>query len=94
MSSTSDDIADSSCILEQHQHCQNGVYSLCIIGNNCVAVGDGMGMVLFYDITKSGNDSLMYGLHASRSGGVRGITSLCNKIITAAEDGKALVYSY
>jgi WD40 repeat protein len=86
--------ADSQCIVDQYQHCRNGIYSLCVIGNNCVAVGDGVGMVLVYDVTKSGNEALKYGLSASSNGGVRGITCLDGKIVTAAEDGKVLIYSY
>jgi WD40 repeat protein len=93
-SSGETETADSQCVVDQYQHCRNGVYSLCVIGNNCVAIGDGIGMVLVYDITQSGNEALKYGLSASSNGGVRGITCLDGKIVTAAEDGKVLVYSY
>jgi WD40 repeat protein len=99
-SSISDDSGDADttsgahCIVDRYQHCHNGIYSLCVVGNNCVAVGDGVGMVLVYDITKTGNEGLKYGLHASSNGGVRGVTCLDGKIVTAAEDGKVLIYSY
>lgn len=94
MTSSSGETANSQCIVDHYQHCRNGVYSLCVIGNNCVVVGDGVGMVLIYDVTQNGSEALKYGLSASSSGGVRGITCLDGKIVTAAEDGKVLVYSY
>lgn len=84
----------AQCLVSRYQYSRNGLYSLCVVGSSCVMAGDGVGMVLVYDITKSDQEALQYGLSASSSGGVRGMACLEGKLVTAAEDGKVLIYSY
>lgn len=95
---------------QKWNHCRNGVYSLCMIGDRCIVAGDGKGMLLVYDIlagevveeafSSSTYDSmdrvqpLKYGLGASSSGAVRCVVNVDNKIVACGEDGKVLVYEY
>lgn len=85
-------------ILAQYEHHRNGVYSLCIVGDDVVFSGDGVGTLLCHHLidgeVDDGRACLKYGLGASASGAVRGIHCVGNKIVTAGEDGKALVFDY
>lgn len=82
-------------------HHRNGVYSMCVVGDDTVFTGDGMGTLLchnLYDLMVNGNvnsrSALRYGLGACQNGAVRGINCLGGKIVTTNEDGKALVFDY
>lgn len=46
-------------------HAKNCVYSMCVVGDSCVFVGDGVGKVLCYDLINGG---LKYGLGGSEQG--------------------------
>ena len=81
-------------VVESYEHHNNGIYSLCGIGNRCVVSGDGVGMLLVYDIFESGNNALKYGLGASGAGAVRAVTYLDGKIVSACEDGNVVIHSY
>ena len=93
-------------VVERWEHHRTGIYSICPIGNDCVLSGDGSGMMHCYSINSSpasdshGEDSkvgygnLRYGLGCSGEGAIRAIGCIGNKIITANEDGKALVLIY
>lgn len=74
--------------------CRTGVYSLIAAPDErCVFVGDGAGILSCFDV-KVGR--LCYGIGASETGAVRCIVpvSSTSQIVTAGEDGKALVFSY
>ena len=75
---------------------RNCVYSLCAIGDSCVFVGDGVGMMFCYDVLSgSERSALKYGIQASSSGAVRCIVPVGNGSVAAAgEDGKILIFSY
>ena len=89
-------------VVERWEHHRTGIYSLYPIGNDCVLSGDGSGMMHCYSINSSpAGDSqdkkygnLRYGLGCSGEGAIRAIGCIGNKIITANEDGKALVLTY
>jgi len=82
-------------IIEKWEHAKNCIYSLCVVGDRSIFIGDGAGMLLCYDVLSSNNNSLKYGLGASEIGGVRTINCSNNgKIITGSEDGKALCFSF
>ena len=97
---------ETNSIIKKYQHSKNGIYSICVIGENCIVSGDGVGTVLVYDINGgNGNDDnnngynddyngLKYGLNACSNGGIRGITCLDGKLVSIGEDGKVLIYSY
>lgn len=71
-----------------HQNC---VYTMLAVGESCVFSGDGMGMMLCYDVLGGG---LKYGLGASQNSAVKGIFCVKDSIVTAGEDGKVLVFDY
>lgn len=79
-------------------HHRNGVYSLCVVGDQCVMSGDGMGTLLCHHLLASELDyprnCLKYGIGASEQGAVRSINCLNGKVVTAGEDGKVMIYSY
>jgi WD40 repeat protein len=80
-------------IIERWENAKNCIYSLCVVGDNCIFVGDGAGMLLCYDVLSS--NALKFGLGSSEMGGVRTINCTANgKIITGNEDGKSIVYSF
>ena len=56
-------------------------------------VGDGRGMLLSYDLVSG---KLKYGLGASATGPVKSVVAVTSarKVITAGEDGKAMIFSY
>jgi WD40 repeat protein len=70
-----------------------GIHSIAAPSADTVAIGDGRGMLLVYDIKRM---RLAYGLAACSSGPVKAISVFAdrNKIATAGEDGNVLVYSY
>lgn len=86
-------------VVERWEHHRTGIYSLYPIGDDCVLSGDGSGMMHCYSINSIPGDSgkygdLRYGLGCSAEGAVRAIGRIGNRIITANEDGKALVLTY
>lgn len=86
--------AGSFSVVESFEHHNNGIYSLCTIGNRCVVSGDGVGMLLVYDIFESGNNALKYGLGASGAGAVRAVTCVEGKLVSACEDGNVVIHNY
>jgi hypothetical protein len=72
-------------------HHDNCIYSMCAIGDGCIFTGDGMGMMLCYDIIRG---ELKYGLGACQNGAVRSIHCIDGKIVCGGEDGRAMVYAY
>lgn len=70
-----------------------GIYSLCVVGDRCILVGDGSGMLLVYDLLDN-SGGLKYGIGASSSGAVKTINCANGKIVTSGEDGKVLAFSY
>jgi hypothetical protein len=84
----------SFSVVESYEHHNNGIYSLCTVGSRGVISGDGVGMILVYDIFESGNAALKYGLGASGQGAVRAVTCLDGKIVSACEDGNVVVHKY
>jgi WD40 repeat protein len=79
-------------------HHRNGVYSLCVVGDECILSGDGMGTLLCHHLLASELDyprnCLKYGIGASQQGAVRAIHCLGGKVVTAGEDGKVMVFDY
>ena len=79
-------------------HHRNGVYSICIAGDQCVLSGDGLGTLLCHSLLGSELDDprscLKYGIGASEQGAVRAIHCLNGKVVTAGEDGKVMVFDY
>lgn len=90
--------SDAPPVLAQYNHHRNGIYSLCIVGDDVVLSGDGMGTLLCHHLVEGDVDDsracLKYGLGASAAGAVRAINCLSNKVVTAGEDGKVLVFDY
>lgn len=84
----------SYSVVESYEHHNNGIYSLCTVGDRCVISGDGVGMLLVYDIFEAGNSALKYGLGASGNGAVRAVTCVDGKIVSACEDGNVVIHSY
>lgn len=85
-------------LLAQYDHHRNGIYSLCVVGDDVVLSGDGVGTLLCHHLIEGdvddGRACLKYGLGASATGAVRSIHCLGNKVVTAGEDGKAMVFDY
>ena len=91
-------------------HHQNGIYSLCVVGDECILSGDGVGTLMCHHLLSGeaqsmaggggrgggGGDaeSLRYGIGASEMGGIRSINCVNGKVVTAGEDGKVLVFDY
>jgi hypothetical protein len=79
-------------------HHRNGVYSLCVVGDECILSGDGMGTLLCHHLLASELDyprnCLKYGIGASQQSAVRAIHCLGGKVVTAGEDGKVMVFDY
>lgn len=78
---------------------RNGVYSLSVMGNDCILAGDGVGSLLCYGVQSGANlrdprQCLKYLVGASERGAVRAICCLENKVVTVGEDGKVLVFQY
>ena len=73
--------------------CVGGIYSMTTACDTSLLVGDGRGMLLCYDLISG---RLAYGMGASEAGPLKSIMSIrtLRKVITAGEDGNALVYSY
>eukprot|EP01041_Mallomonas_annulata_P001875 gene1875-3635_t len=72
-------------------HHKNCVYILSTVGDRCVFSGDGMGMMLCYDVSEG---AVKYGLGASENSAVKAICCMDNKVVTAGEDGKVLIFNY
>jgi hypothetical protein len=79
-------------------HHRNGIYALCLVGDQCVLSGDGMGTLLSHHLLASSLDTpracLKYGVGASQNSAVRAINCLNGKVVTAGEDGKVLIFDY
>lgn len=92
------DIRQSFRSVSRWDHHRNGVYSLSVVGDQCVLTGDGMGTLLCHHLLCSELDyprnCLKYGLGASEVGAVRSINCLNGKVVTTGEDGKVMIYSY
>jgi len=84
----------SFSVVESYEHHNNGIYSLCAVGSRGVISGDGVGMLLVYDIYESGNGALKYGLGTSGSGAVRAVTVMDGKVVSACEDGNVVIHSF
>lgn len=95
------------CVLDARQsftpvaywdHHRNGIYSMCIVGDDVVLSGDGVGNLLCHHLLSESldepRDCLKYGLGASSAGAVRSINCLNGKVVTAGEDGKVIVFDY
>jgi hypothetical protein len=80
------------------EHHRNGVYSLCVAGDECILSGDGMGTLLCHNLLASEfeypRNCLKYGIGASEQGAVRSIQCLNGKVVTAGEDGKVMIFDY
>jgi hypothetical protein len=94
---------DGRCpLIQSWEGHNNGIYSLCVIGDDVVLSGDGVGMLHCHHLipnaeeleARGSDNGLVYGLGASSQGAVRSIHCLSGKIVTAGEDGKALVFDY
>ena len=74
-------------------HSKFGVHSLSFPDSQTLLVGDGAGFLYSYEVSSF---TLRYGLGASQSGSVAVIESLptCNRVVTGAQDGKALAFRY
>jgi WD40 repeat protein len=83
-------------------HHRNGIYSLCVVGDNVVFSGDGVGTVLCHhlfspdpmDFAQDQRQCLKFGLGASEKGAVRSMQVIQNKLVTCGEDGKVLVFDF
>ena len=87
----------------KHGPCQNGVYSMCAVGNSCVFVGDGAGNCLCYDLVNAKNSETStthyapgcsYAFGASLKGAVRSINCVNGKVVCCCEDGNVLIVDY
>ncbi len=47
----------SDQIVTRWEHQQNGVYSMCLVGNECLLSGDGMGNLVAHEVLASGDSS-------------------------------------
>lgn len=85
-------------VLTHYDHHRNGIYSLCVVGDDVVLSGDGVGTLLCHHLIEDDIDNhraaLKYGLGASAAGAVRAIHCIGDKVVAAGEDGKAMVYEY
>lgn len=79
-------------------HHRNGVYSICVVGDNAIFTGDGMGTLLCHELLESEfqypRNCLKFGLGASEKGAIRSIQCIQNKIITCGEDGNVLIFDF
>eukprot|EP01038_Epipyxis_sp_PR26KG_P007642 gene7642-10402_t len=85
-------------IVNKWSHHQNGVYSLCTIGDEVLFSGDGVGNLFCYNLLsaelESADRCLQYGIKSSERGAVRSINCLNGKIVTTNEDGNVLIFDY
>lgn len=87
--------------IEYLNHHRNGIYSICIVGDDAIFTGDGVGTLMCHNIQnllRGGplvpRQCLRYGLGATEQGAIRGINCVNGKIVTTGEDGKVLVFDY
>ena len=87
--------------IEYLNHHRNGIYSICIVGDDAILTGDGVGTLMCHNIQNLLRGSplvprqcLRYGLGATEQGAIRGINCLNGKVVTTGEDGKVLVFDY
>ncbi len=87
------DARQSYRIVETYNHARNGCYAVSSVGESCVVVSDGAGMIYCYDII---SNELKYGIGASERGAVRIISNPHNSnlLVTGNEDGKCLIFEY
>eukprot|EP00598_Pedospumella_elongata_P003017 CAMPEP_0184985178 /NCGR_PEP_ID=MMETSP1098-20130426/13979_1 /TAXON_ID=89044 /ORGANISM="Spumella elongata, Strain CCAP 955/1" /LENGTH=458 /DNA_ID=CAMNT_0027509255 /DNA_START=1 /DNA_END=1373 /DNA_ORIENTATION=- len=92
------DLRQGAKPVSRWDHHRNGVYSLCLVGDQCVFSGDGMGTLLCHHLLESELDyprsCLKYGIGASEVGAVRAINCLNGKVVAAGEDGNVMIYDY
>lgn len=92
------DVRNSFQPISRWSHQRNGVYSLCIVGEESVFSGDGAGTLLCHSLLTHELDDpracLKYGIGASEQGAVRSISCINGKLVTAGEDGKVMVFDY
>jgi WD40 repeat protein len=96
------DIRNSFQPVVSWDHHRNGIYSLCVVGDNTVFSGDGVGTVLChhlfssdpYELQNDSRQGLAFGLGASEKGAVRSMQVIGNKLITCGEDGKVLIFDF
>lgn len=93
------DVRNSFQPVSRWNHQRNGVYSLCIVGEESVFSGDGAGTLLCHsllthELDDPGRACLKYGIGASEQGAVRSISCINGKLVTAGEDGKVMVFDY
>jgi len=92
------DVRNSFQPISRWSHHRNGVYSLCIVGEESVFSGDGAGTLLCHSLLTHELDDpracLKYGIGASEQGAVRSISCINGKLVTAGEDGKVMVFDY
>jgi WD40 repeat protein len=59
-------------IMERYEHAKNSIYSICSVGDGCIFIGDGTGMMYCYDMVGCLDDpGLKYAIGASERGAVR-----------------------
>ena len=87
------DARQSYRIVETYNHARNGCYAVTSVGESCVIISDGSGMIYCYDIV---SNELKYGIGASEKGAVRIINNPHNSnlLVTGNEDGKCLIFEY
>jgi hypothetical protein len=92
------DMRRGAAPVSRWNHHRNGVYSLCVVGEQCVLSGDGEGTLLCHQLLASEFDypqnCLKYGIGASSQGAVRTIDCINGKVVTSGEDGNVLVFDY
>jgi hypothetical protein len=92
------DVRQSFGVVSRWSQGRSGIYSLCLVGDEAVFVGDGAGQVLCYHLLQAADNSsthsLRYAVGASTRGAVRGIVCVGGKMVAAGEDGKVMILDY
>ena len=80
---------------------RNGIYSICVVGDDTVLTGDGVGMLYCQNIQSllrggalNPQQCVRYGLGASEKGAIRAINCVGGRVVTTNEDGKVMIYDY
>ncbi len=85
-------------VVSEWSHHRNGVYSLCVVDDECVFSGDGAGNLLCHSVIASQldrpRDCVRYGIGSSEVGAVRAICCVGGKVAAAGEDGNVMVYDH